>query len=126
MYRQFIGKYDDILNVDLRLVAQTDTFKYNDKYNVYEDMSGDDEYMNKVFEHAEKLKIVGVATLNSQMMVSESGILYLPSLITHIIEKSGKTEIVKKQLDNGISFSLQAEVEVELAEKIIEIIRSIN
>lgn len=92
--------YDDILNVDLRLVAQTDTFKYNDKYGVYEDMSGDDKYMNKVFEHAEKLKIVGVATLNSQMMVSESGILYLPSLITHIIEKSGKTEIVKKQLDN--------------------------
>ncbi len=31
-------------------------------------------------------------------------------------------DAVKKQLDKGISFSLQAEVEVELAEKIIEII----
>ena len=29
-----------------------------------------------------------------------SGVAYLPSLITHVIEKAEKTEIVKKQLDN--------------------------
>lgn len=92
--------YEDVMNVDLRLVSAPDTFKFNEKYDVYEDMSGDDDYMEGVYNKAEKLKIVGVAKLNSQMMVSENGILYLPSLITHIIDESAKSEIVKKQLDN--------------------------
>ena len=92
--------YDDLMAVDLRLVPATETFKYNSKYEVYEDMSGDEEYMQKVYDNAERLKIVGVAVMNSEMMSSGSGVAYLPSLITHIIEKSSQTEIVKKQLAN--------------------------
>ena len=92
--------YDDLMNVDLRLVPATDTYKYNAKYNVYEDMSGDDNYMREVYEGAEKLKIVGVATMNSEMVSSGSGVAYLPSLVTHIIERAGETEIIKKQLAN--------------------------
>ena len=92
--------YDDILNVDLRLVAATDTYKYNSKYEVYEDMSGDEAYMKKVYDKSEKLKIVGVSVMNSEMLSAGSGVAYLPSLVTHIIEKSAKTEIVQKQLKN--------------------------
>lgn len=43
-----------------------------------------------------------------------------PITIGYNVEKIN--DAVKEQLDKGISFSLQAEVEVELAEKIIEII----
>ncbi|MBR3172642.1 ATP-binding cassette domain-containing protein [Candidatus Saccharibacteria bacterium] len=92
--------YDDLMNVDLRLVPATDTYKYNSKYEVYEDMSGDKDFMNGVYDEAEKLKIVGVAVMNSEMLSAGSGVAYLPSLVTHIVEKSGKTEIVKKQLAN--------------------------
>lgn len=92
--------YDDILNVDLRLVAATDTYKYNGKYEVYEDMTGDEDYMKKVYDKSEKLKVVGVAVMNSEMLSAGSGVAYLPSLVTHIIEKSADTEIVKKQLKN--------------------------
>ena len=92
--------YDDLMNVDLRLVANTDTYKYNSKYDVYEDMSSDKEYMKNLFNESEKLKITGVAVMNVEMMSNGSGIAYLPSLVTHIIEKSGRTEIVKKQLAN--------------------------
>ena len=92
--------YDDLMNVDLRLVPATDTYKFNAKYDVYEDMTSDKEYMQKVYNDSEKLKITGVAVMNSEMLSSGSGIAYLPSLITHIIEKSSETEIVKKQLEN--------------------------
>ena len=90
--------YEDLMNVDLRLVPATETYKYNDKYGVYEDMSGDEAYMRDLYSSAEKLKIVGVAVMNSEMMSSGSGVAYLPSLIEHIIDKSGKSEIVRKQL----------------------------
>ena len=90
--------YDDLLNVDLRLVPATETYKYNAKYDVYEDMSGDKAYMESAYQDAEKLHIVGVGVMNSEMMSAGSGVAYLPSLITHIINSAGETEIVKKQL----------------------------
>ncbi len=92
--------YDDLMNVDLRLVPATETFKFNTKYDVYEDMTGDKDYMRQIYNNAEKLKITGVAVVNSEMLSAGSGVAYLPSLVTHVIEKSGKTEIVKKQLEN--------------------------
>ena len=93
--------YDDIMSVDLRLVIPADTYKFNSKYDVYEDMTGDREYMRDVYNESEKLKITGVAIMNSEMLSSGSGVAYLPSLVTHIIGESKDTEIVKKQLDNS-------------------------
>lgn len=92
--------YDDLMNVDLRLVPATKTYKFNSKYDVYEDMSGDEEYMTDIYDGAEKLHIVGVAVMNSEMMSAGSGVAYLPSLITHIVDQAGESEIVKKQLAN--------------------------
>lgn len=92
--------YEEIMNVDIRLIAATDTYKYNPKYGVYEDMSKDADYMRNMYDNAERLKISGIAVMNSEMLSSGSGIAYLPSLVTHIIEKSSENEIVKKQLDN--------------------------
>ena len=40
----------------------TDIYQYNTKYDVYEDMSGNDTYMNDLYEKAVSLKIVGVVT----------------------------------------------------------------
>lgn len=92
--------YEDIMSRDLRLVPATETYKYNSKYDVYEDMSKDEAYMRQLFNASEKLKIVGVSVMNSEMMSAGSGVAYLPSLVTHIIDKASETEIVKKQLAN--------------------------
>ncbi len=51
--------YDELLNLDLRLIMPTDMYKYNDKYNVYMDMSEDENYVKSLYENALKLKIVG-------------------------------------------------------------------
>ncbi|MBR3256548.1 ATP-binding cassette domain-containing protein [Candidatus Saccharibacteria bacterium] len=92
--------YDDLMNIDLRLVYSADTYKYNAKYDVYEDMTSDNAYMMNLYDNqSEKLKIVGVVVPNSELATG-NGILYLPSLVTHVIEESAKKEIVKKQLDN--------------------------
>jgi len=91
--------YEDIMNVDLRLIPATSLYAYNDKYGVYEDMSSDKSYMKKLYENnSEKLHIVGVAVSNSEMMSRGSGVAYLPSLVEHIIDGASETEIVKKQL----------------------------
>ncbi|MDO5451655.1 MAG: ABC transporter ATP-binding protein/permease [Candidatus Saccharibacteria bacterium] len=92
--------YEQVMGADLRLVAATDTYKYNEKYGVYEDMSSDEAYMRNIYDSAERLKIVGIAVMNSEMLSAGSGVAYLPSLVTHIVDKSSQTEIVKKQLAN--------------------------
>ena len=92
--------YDDLMNVDLRLLLPADYYKYNEKYEIYEDMSGDEDYMKKIYDKAEKLHIVGVAVMDREMVSAGSGVAYLPSLVQHIIDESSKTEIVKRQLAN--------------------------
>ena len=92
--------YDDLMNVDLRLLLPADYYRYNEKYEVYEDMSTDKDFMQNIYDKAERLKIVGVAVMNTEMMSAGSGMAYLPSLVEHIIDRSSKTEIVKKQLAN--------------------------
>ena len=93
--------YDELMNLDLRLIMAADTYKYNEKYDVYEDMSDDMAYMQNLYDNeSERLKIVGIVTPKSDLLTSGSGVLYLPSLVTHIIENSRNTEIVKKQIAN--------------------------
>ena len=91
--------YDDLMSVDLRMMLPAETYKYNEKYDVYEDMSGDEAYMRDLYDnHSVPLKIVGVVTGKDGLMSSGSGVYYLPSLTKYIIGESAKTEIVKKQL----------------------------
>lgn len=93
--------FDDLMNVDLRLIPATNIYKYNSKYEVYEDMSSDNEYMKSLYDNkSEKLKIVGISTPSSEMMSASSGVAYLPSLVTHIIDNASNEDIVKKQLAN--------------------------
>ena len=92
--------YEDLMNIDLRLINQTDIYKYNSKYDIYEDMSEEEDYMNNLYDKALKLKIVGVVCLkegNTSMALSP-GVVYTEDLIDYIIDTSSKTTIVKKQL----------------------------
>ena len=94
--------YEDLLNLEFKLVNPTDTYKYNETYNVYESMTGDTAYMKDVYDSALDLKIVGVvcakggSTSGSLMQ----GIGYTKELTEYVIEEASKSEIVKKQLEN--------------------------
>ncbi len=94
--------YDDLMNIDLRLLNQADTYKYNEKYKIYEDMSEDEDYMNNLYDKAVKIKIVGVVSAKDGVtsMALTPGVAYTSELIDYISDYASKTEIVKKQLEN--------------------------
>ena len=92
--------YDELMNVELKLIATTNIYKYNASYNIYEDMSKNKAYMKQLYDEAEKLTIVGIVTPKDDLATAMSGIAYMPELVTHIIEQAKDTEIVKKQLAN--------------------------
>ena len=94
--------YDDLMNVKLKLIKPTDTFKYNPKYGVYEDMGEDKDYMQKVYDSALNLKIVGIVSSKpgTTSMALNPGVAYTKELIDYIIDDSQKKDIVKKQLAN--------------------------
>ena len=93
--------YDDLMNIDLRLIMPADTYKYNSKYDVYEDMSTDEDYMENLYKNATKLKIVGIVSPKEgkTTMALNPGVNYTSELIDYIIDYSKETEVVKKQLD---------------------------
>lgn len=90
--------YADLMNRELKLVDVSDLYKYNSKYDTFEDMSNDEDYMENIYNNAETLKITGVAYSDSDSSIS--GVIYLPSLIDHVIDKASNSAIVRKQLDN--------------------------
>ncbi len=95
--------YDDLLNIDLRLIMPADTYQYNSKYDVYEDMTEDTKYMQNLYDKSLRLKIVGVvcAKEGSESLALNPGVSYTSDLIEYIINYSKNTEIVKKQLNNS-------------------------
>lgn len=94
--------YEELMNIELKLINQSDMYKYNEKYNVYENMSENEEYVNNIYNKSKKLKIVGIVAPKSgkTSMMLTSGISYSSKLIDYIIEEAAKSEIVKKQLSN--------------------------
>jgi ABC-type lipoprotein export system ATPase subunit/ABC-type antimicrobial peptide transport system permease subunit len=94
--------YDELMNIDLRLIETTDVYRYNVKYDIYEDMSNDDDYMRDLYHKSLKLDIVGIVCIkdgNNSMALSP-GIGYRKSLCDYIVRESARTAIVSKQLAN--------------------------
>ena len=94
--------YDDLMNLEFKLIDASDKYRYNAQYNIYEDMSSDEDYMKKVYENSETLKIVGIVCPKegTSSMTLTTGIAYTKELTLHVIEKASESEIVKKQLEN--------------------------
>ena len=94
--------YEDFLNLDFRVVNASDTYKYNSKYDIYESMVEDEDYMKDLYNKSLKLKIVGVVSpkSGSSSMSLTSGVAYTRDLTEYVIELAKNEEIVKKQLLN--------------------------
>ena len=90
--------YDDLLNVELKLVNVPDLYKYNKQYNTYEDMSSDEKYLKEVYDKSERLFITGIAVSDGDR--GTGGILYSKDLVNHVIKEASKSEIVQKQLSD--------------------------
>lgn len=94
--------YEDLMNVKLKLIRPTDFYKYNSEYDIYEDVSENEEYLNSIYNDAIELKIVGIVSAKegTSSMALNAGVAYTSALTDYIINYSSETEIVKKQLEN--------------------------
>ena len=91
--------YDELKNIELKLVDASATYRYNEEYNVYEDMTNDNEFMNQVYDNSIKLNIVGIVKPKNDTLTM-TGVLYTKALTEYVIQKASESEIVKKQLEN--------------------------
>ena len=94
--------YEEILNTTFKLLLPTDMYEYNKVTKTWADMSDDDDYMKKVVDGAEEIKISGIIRPNPDAVNTSivSGIGYTNDLTLHMIEEINKTDIVKQQLEN--------------------------
>lgn len=90
--------YDELINRQLKLINTSDLYRYNSKYDTYEDMSNDKEYLEDIYNKSEDLIITGVAYSNDNS--SLTGIIYYDSLVDHVIDIAKDSPLVKKQLAN--------------------------
>ena len=93
--------YDDFLGMEFALVHACDTYRHNSQYDVWEDMTDDDDYMEDLIKKSEKLRITGIVCAKelSGANAMDSGVGYLPSLTRHMIEYASESDIVKNQLE---------------------------
>ena len=94
--------YDDLLNVEFKLVYATDYYQYDEQYGVWKDKSDDSEYMKKLVNNGETLKVVGVVQPKPDAQITSltMGISYSSSLVNHIIDKASESKIVQEQKAN--------------------------
>ena len=93
--------YDDLLNLPLKLVDATATYKYNEEYDIYESMTEDETFMKDAYDNAMELKIVGIVCAKEGSSGGLTpGVAYSKQLTEYVIDKASESEIVQKQMDN--------------------------
>lgn len=94
--------YEELMNIEFKLVNPADTYKYNNKYKIYENMENDDEFIKDLYKKSESLKIVGIVTAKEGVssMVLSPGVAYRGELVDYIIDNSKDKAIVKQQIAN--------------------------
>ncbi|MBQ6439720.1 MAG: ABC transporter permease [Mogibacterium sp.] len=94
--------YDDFLGMEFALVNNCDTFRRNDDYDVWEDMSDDEDFMEDLIKNSEKLRITGIVCPKDKSGANamNEGIGYLPVLTQHMFDYAKESDIVKIQLES--------------------------
>ena len=92
--------YDEIIDLKFKLVLNTDYYKKEN--GIWIDKSDDKEYMKKVVDNAEEIKVVGIIKPNEESVITSSygEIGYLESLQNYVIERTKEAKIVKEQQED--------------------------
>ena len=94
--------YDDLMNVEFKLVNSADFYQYDSDYQVWKDKSGDADYMKSLVDNGETLKVCGVVKPKEGEKITSlsTGLYYSNDLINHLIDEAGDKQIVKDQQAN--------------------------
>ena len=101
--KKFELEYDDIIGKTFKIVLEPDYFEYNEETKTWDDMRGDEEYVRKLIENGEDIKIVGIVRpADDSIMVTTMGSIgYTSELTEHIVAATNECEIVKQQKANS-------------------------
>ena len=97
-----VWTYDDLMDLEFRLVAVSDLYRYNAEYQVWEDLSDDEAYMKRLVGEGETLEIVGIVCPKEGVSTTtlSAGVAYTSGLTCHVIEVASQSEIVGMQLED--------------------------
>lgn len=92
--------YEDILEVEFKLVYNADYYTHDETYDVWVDRGDDAEYLKDLVKNGETLRITGIVAArdSSQSLVLTPGLYYTPDLVEEIISYSKTSEVTKYQL----------------------------
>ena len=94
--------YNDLMNVEFKLVNGADFYQYDSDYQVWKDKSGDADYMKSLVDNGETLKVCGVVKPKEGEKITSlsTGLYYSNDLVNHLIDEAGDKQIVKDQQAN--------------------------
>ena len=98
-FEQAKYSYEDILNIDYKLVLNSDYFAKEN--GVWVDKSNDFIYLKQLVNNGINLKIVGIIRPKEGSNIStKNGIGYTKELSEYVISKINESDIAKEQLSN--------------------------
>ena len=115
--------YEELLGLTFKVTYPADCYEYDELTKTYIDKSKDDEFMKKLIDAGEEVKIVGIIRPNEDAAAASiTGVIgYTSELTKHYLEETAKRELVKKQLENkdvdvftGIAFPTDEEPKVTM------------
>ena len=94
--------YDDLMSMKFRLLDASGLYRYNEEYEVWEDMSSDRAYMAEKIQEGQELSIVGIVipAEGATATLLTPGIAYTQDLTRYVIEQAKGSSIVQSQLKN--------------------------
>ena len=94
--------YEDIMALEYRLLSVPELYRYNEQYQVWEDMSDSNSFMISKISKGLPLKIVGIIIPkeDSSTTLLGDGVAYTKDLTKYVIDQAAKSKIVNDQIQN--------------------------
>jgi ABC-type lipoprotein export system ATPase subunit len=94
--------YQQMMDVQFKLVYNSDYYKYDESYSVWVDHSDDAEFVKQLVAEGRTLRITGIVAPveDSSSLLMTPGIYYTPGLTKEVVAHSAAAEVTKYQLDN--------------------------
>ena len=94
--------YEELLNTSFKVILNTDY--YQKSKSIWINMENDEAYMKGILANALEIRIVGIAKINSDSVLSGyssyGSIGYTKELTEYVIDKINSSEIAREQLAN--------------------------
>ena len=95
--------YEELMNLQFRLLLNTDIYEYDENLGCWADRAKNDEYMAEKIENGLPIHISGIVREKAgvtQGALMRGTICYTQELVDYLIENNSKSEIVKAQQDD--------------------------